>query len=85
MDIGKKIKVARAEKGWTQQDLADKVNRTRSLIGNIEQSGKGNPETLQEIAAVLGIDLSDPSAKKSLRLKNCKKKMRLLKRSCLIK
>ncbi len=37
-----RIKVARVEKGWTQQDLADRVEATRQTIGLIEK-GEYNP------------------------------------------
>ena len=37
-----KLKVARVEKGLSQQDLADLVNATRQTIGLIEK-GKYNP------------------------------------------
>jgi len=37
-----RIKVARVGKGWTQQDLADRVEATRQTIGLIEK-GEYNP------------------------------------------
>lgn len=37
-----RIKVARVEKGWTQQDLADRIGATRQTIGLIEK-GEYNP------------------------------------------
>ena len=37
-----RMKVARVEKGWTQQDLADRVDATRQTIGLIEK-GEYNP------------------------------------------
>jgi putative transcriptional regulator len=37
-----RMKVARVEKGWTQQDLADRVEATRQTIGLIEK-GEYNP------------------------------------------
>lgn len=37
-----RMKVARVEKGWTQQDLADRVGATRQTIGLIEK-GQYNP------------------------------------------
>lgn len=39
----------------TQQDLADKVNKTRALISYIEKKGKVNQYTLTEILDALGI------------------------------
>ena len=37
-----RMKVARVEKGWTQQELADRVGATRQTIGLIEK-GQYNP------------------------------------------
>lgn len=37
-----RMKVARVEKGWTQQELADRVEATRQTIGLIEK-GEYNP------------------------------------------
>lgn len=46
-------------KGLTQQDLADKINKTRPLISHIEQTGNVNYSTLTEISKVLNISLND--------------------------
>ena len=56
MHLGFKIKVARIAKGFTQQDLADKINKTRPLISHIEQTGKVNSYTLTKICKALQID-----------------------------
>lgn len=37
-----RLKLARVEKGWSQQDLADRVSATRQTIGLIEK-GNYNP------------------------------------------
>jgi DNA-binding XRE family transcriptional regulator len=53
-DLGDQMREARDGKGWTQQELAEKVGLTRfSIIGY--ESGKGNPEfqVVAEIAAAL--------------------------------
>lgn len=60
-EAGKKIKLARVEKGWTQQDLADRVNKTRPLISKIEKTGEGHYLTLQAIYKVLGISELPPA------------------------
>ena len=55
-----KLKVARVEKGYSQQDLADEVGVTRQTIGLIEK-GTYNP-TLKlciNIARVLNRTLDD--------------------------
>ncbi len=55
MQAGKKIKVLRAIKGLTQDDLANKINKTRALVSHIEQTGKVNNYTLNAILKVLGM------------------------------
>lgn len=58
MDIGKKIKILRAEKGLSQQELADLINKTRTLISHIEVTSKVNFYTLNEIAEALEVPVS---------------------------
>lgn len=58
MDIGQKIKVLRAEKGISQQKLADLINKTRTLVSHIEVTSKVNFYTLTEIANALGVSIS---------------------------
>lgn len=58
MDIGQKIKVLRAERGISQQKLADLINKTRTLVSHIEVTSKVNFYTLTEIADALGISVS---------------------------
>lgn len=56
MHLGLKIKLLRISKGLTQEDLADKVNKTRPLISAVEQTGKVSPHTLKKICEVLEVD-----------------------------
>ena len=58
MDIGKKIKVLRAKKGISQKELADLINRTRTLVSHIEITSKVNFFTLTEIANALDVSIS---------------------------
>ncbi|MCO6500868.1 MAG: helix-turn-helix domain-containing protein [Vicingus serpentipes] len=58
MDIGKKIKVLRAQKGISQQELADSINKTRTLISHIEVTSKVNYYTLTEIANAIDVTLA---------------------------
>lgn len=60
MHIGKKIRIARAIKGMTQEDLAQKIGKTRPLISQIESSGKVKMSTLRLISKVLDLDPDDP-------------------------
>ncbi len=55
MHAGKKIKMLRALKGFKQEDLAGKINKTRALVSHIEQTGKVNNYTLNSILKALGI------------------------------
>jgi transcriptional regulator with XRE-family HTH domain len=58
MDIGKKIKILRAKKGINQQQLADLINKTRTLISHIEVTSKVNFYTLNEISNALEVPVS---------------------------
>ncbi|HEU4716877.1 MAG TPA: helix-turn-helix transcriptional regulator [Bacteroidia bacterium] len=60
MHIGKKIRVARVVKGFTQEDLAEKIGKTRPLISQIESTGKVKVGTLKQICKVLDMDPEDP-------------------------
>lgn len=55
-----KLKMARVEKGLSQQELADRVEATRQTIGLIEK-GKYNPSLnlCIKIARTLGKTLND--------------------------
>ena len=59
MQTGKKIKLLRAIKGLSQEQLADKIGRTRALISHIEQTGKVNYDTLTLILKVLNISKNE--------------------------
>ena len=55
--VGERIKINRKEKGFTQKELAEKANLSRSHIASIE-GNQYTPSltTLTEIAAALNID-----------------------------
>ena len=59
MHLGTQIKIARISAGLTQQDLADKVHKTRPLISSIEQTGRVNDVTLKKICQVLDLDINE--------------------------
>jgi transcriptional regulator with XRE-family HTH domain len=40
MHTGKKIKLLRNIKNITQEELAEKINKTRALVSHIEKTGK---------------------------------------------
>lgn len=56
--IGKKLKQLRKSKGWTQEDVAAKVDITRSTISNYE-IGRRTPhlKDLSALAGVFGVGL----------------------------
>lgn len=59
LNIGANIKRYRKLRGFTQQELADKSNISRSYLADIE-NGRYNPsiETLGDIATALGTDVN---------------------------
>ena len=70
MNVGKKIKVLRAQRGISQQELADKINKTRTLISHIELSSKVNHYTLNEIANALGVSIDYFNSTNALNMAN---------------
>jgi transcriptional regulator with XRE-family HTH domain len=59
MHIGLRIKIARISRGLKQEELAERINKTRPLISSIEQTGKVNHYTLKKICEVLEIDINE--------------------------
>jgi transcriptional regulator with XRE-family HTH domain len=59
MHIGEKIKMVRRLRSFTQEELGAKINRTRSAISFIEQTGQVHPVTLDSILKALGISKED--------------------------
>lgn len=57
--LGQKIKRLRAYRGLTQEDLAEVLGKTRSLVSFLERTGNINKYTLQEIAKVLGVSVDE--------------------------
>lgn len=53
--IGVRIRHAREQKGLTQKQLAENINKTRPLISQIEQTGLVNQLTLNSILKALGL------------------------------
>lgn len=60
LNIGLRVKFARLQKGLTQAELAEAINKAFETISNIER-GKTAPNfsTLADIADVLGLPLKD--------------------------
>jgi transcriptional regulator with XRE-family HTH domain len=59
MHIGTRIKRLRAFKGLKQEDLAQAIGKTRSLISHLEKTGNVNRYTLQEIAQALQMSVEE--------------------------
>lgn len=58
MNVGRKIRILRVQKGINQQQLADLINKTRTLISHIEITSKVNYYTLLEISNALDVPIS---------------------------
>jgi transcriptional regulator with XRE-family HTH domain len=55
MHTGQKIKMLRKLLGMTQDQLAEKINKTRPLVSGIEKTGQGHPYTINSICKALKI------------------------------
>ncbi|MDQ0914658.1 helix-turn-helix domain-containing protein [Paenibacillus sp. V4I5] len=57
-EIGRKVKDARVMRGFTQQELSDRIRLSRSSVASIEIGVQKIPlHTLYEICFVLGIEV----------------------------
>jgi transcriptional regulator with XRE-family HTH domain len=59
MHVGEKIKLLRTLRKLSQTELAEKINKTRALVSNIEKSGKVNHYTLKKILSVLNVTMEE--------------------------
>lgn len=59
-DIGRKIRKMRNDRGWSQEELANKADTGLTYISEIE-NGKGSPgiEILWRIASAFGVDVKE--------------------------
>src|SRR4051812_10319786 len=57
LQLGASIRMLRLEKGWSQEQLAERAGLSYKFVGEVER-GVGNPsvETLFEIATALGVE-----------------------------
>lgn len=67
--FGEWVFKTRRGKGWTQQELANKLNCSKSYISNVERgvstrkddsTSLPDPDTIDNFAAVLGADANEP-------------------------
>ena len=81
--LGKLIRVGRAERGLTAQELADRAGISRTTLSSIEKGAPG-PEIgiVFEVASIVGVRLFDPD-ERTLTLHNARldDKLSLLPRS----
>ena len=58
IDLGRRIRKQRTQRGWTQEALAERVNVSTSFVGHVERgTRKASLETLVSIANVLDVSL----------------------------
>jgi transcriptional regulator with XRE-family HTH domain len=58
IDLGRRIRKQRTQRGWTQETLAERVNVSTSFVGHVERgTRKASLETLVAIANVLDVSL----------------------------
>ncbi len=58
IDLGRRVRKQRTQRGWTQEALAERVNVSTSFVGHVERgTRKASLETLVAIANVLNVSL----------------------------
>ncbi len=67
MEIGKKLRSLRNEKGFTQEKIADLLQMPQASYSNLENNkGKIDLKTIQKIAEIYEIDVIDILKEESL-------------------
>jgi len=71
MNVGKKIRTLRLEKGFTLPALAEKAGVSKGFLFQIEDDEKANPslETLNRLAKALDVTIAELLEKESVRAK----------------
>jgi len=58
--IGKKVRQERLSRGWTQEELAEKIDMNPSFVGQIERGLKAASfDTLERLSHVFGMKVVD--------------------------
>jgi transcriptional regulator with XRE-family HTH domain len=54
------LRIARASRGWSQEDLADRAGLHRTYVGAIERGERNiTLATLERLATALGLEITD--------------------------
>lgn len=60
LKIGKKVRLERVRLGWTQEELAEKLEMSASFVSQIERGVRSvSIETLESLGQVLGVNSAD--------------------------
>ncbi len=58
--IGKKIHQERLKRGWTQEELAEKIDMNASFVGQVERGLKAASfDTLERLSRIFGMEVVD--------------------------
>ena len=58
--IGKKVHQERLKRGWTQEELAEKIDMNPSFVGQIERGLKAASfDTLERLSQIFGMEVVD--------------------------
>ena len=78
--LARNIKKLRAQKGFSQAQLAEKADISLPFMSSIEQSSKWPyPDTLAKIASALEVDVSDLFSTTENEIKNHQKTIELMR------
>lgn len=62
LQIARVVRQGRIARGWTQQELADKVGVNKQSVYHWESAKHPpEPENIEHLESILGVDLSPPS------------------------
>ena len=59
--MGEQIKLGRKQRGWTEQDLAERAGISRATLQKVEKGDMGVAiGSVFELAAIVGVELFEP-------------------------
>lgn len=60
LTIGKKVHQERIKRGWTQEELAEKIDMNPSFVGQVERGLKAASfDTLERLSRIFGMEVVD--------------------------